>query len=906
MWIQRIAVRHWRGLESLELSGLEPGMNLITGSNESGKSRMVQALRFALFESTKGKAKHKLDVQTLGVAPENPRVEVEFEHGGQQWRIEKVFLATGTPTRLHGPGSTLDGDDAEARLAQLLGVGEAGNKGLKDEDAGIWPLLWVEQGDSRTSPTAGVNADARAQLQSVLGAEVGEVAAGAHGQQLLARARELKERYYTAKSNNERAPIIDARKRVEQAIEQLENARAARDAVARMADELGICRDRDTEFGERTRETARELQSVQSRVTEAQDAKQRVALTAQQLENAKAAAQQAVASAQQQRTLADAIREREAGIDALQKRCSEDGPKRERARTDLDAANDAVEKAERARAAAITADTELKQRAKAEEAGNAHAVLGARVAEAQRIERAMRRLDDDLLGLPKIDAAALKALQVLQSDLGTARATLQGASATVRIHADRDLSIESAALAAGETREFSIVENSELVLDGIARIEIHPGGGELATLRDAVKDAEATLSARLAELGVPDVDAAEQAARRRQQLDDELKALRVELGHQAPEGREALERELRELAGQFDGGAGGVQRAATVDVGDHEGALNGSGGRALDPVTPVALAAAESAAEAARDAVEAARSRRDAIAGQVQALALELGKLETELDSGRKELASQQRQLDALPPAEALATQVHEAEQQLQNQRALAAQAQTDYERLGGDGLQSDLERARKAHDQLKSQAKDNEKRIHELQALLQSAGDEGRHERVLDLEAEHAQAEAALERILRDAGTARRLFEVLDSASSQAQERLLGPVVARIRPRLADLFPGAELALDEELQLRGLRGADGEMRFDFLSGGAREQLALLVRIGLAEVLGTGESWPLVLDDALVNTDAGRIRRVHRVLYDASRRMQILLFTCHAPLYDGLGADRTLALPARERSQRPV
>jgi uncharacterized protein YhaN len=56
-----------------------------------------------------------------------------------------------------------------------------------------------------------------------------------------------------------------------------------------------------------------------------------------------------------------------------------------------------------------------------------------------------------------------------------------------------------------------------------------------------------------------------------------------------------------------------------------------------------------------------------------------------------------------------------------------------------------------------------------------------------------------------------------------------------------------------------------------------------------------------VLDDVLVNTDAERIRRMHRVLFHAGRRMQILLFTCHGELFDGLGPDRLIELSAPTR-----
>jgi uncharacterized protein YhaN len=63
-------------------------------------------------------------------------------------------------------------------------------------------------------------------------------------------------------------------------------------------------------------------------------------------------------------------------------------------------------------------------------------------------------------------------------------------------------------------------------------------------------------------------------------------------------------------------------------------------------------------------------------------------------------------------------------------------------------------------------------------------------------------------------------------------------------------------------------------------------------------VLGGEESWPLVLDDVLVNTDATRIQRVQRALYHAGRKMQILLFTCHGALFDTLGPDAYIELPA--------
>ena len=45
-----LEVWNWRGLDHAALEGLAPDLNLVVGPNESGKSRLFEALRFARFE----------------------------------------------------------------------------------------------------------------------------------------------------------------------------------------------------------------------------------------------------------------------------------------------------------------------------------------------------------------------------------------------------------------------------------------------------------------------------------------------------------------------------------------------------------------------------------------------------------------------------------------------------------------------------------------------------------------------------------------------------------------------------------------------------------------------------------------------------------------------------------------
>ena len=81
---------------------------------------------------------------------------------------------------------------------------------------------------------------------------------------------------------------------------------------------------------------------------------------------------------------------------------------------------------------------------------------------------------------------------------------------------------------------------------------------------------------------------------------------------------------------------------------------------------------------------------------------------------------------------------------------------------------------------------------------------------------------------------------------------------------------------------------------FELLSQGAKEQLLLCLRIAVAQELATNEPQVLILDDVLVNTDSVRQERILDVLGALSTSLQILVLTCHADRYRGLGQAITL------------
>ena len=77
MQLIELEVENWRGLTA-KIGPFSETLNLICGPNESGKSRFFQALRFAFFESHKGTAQHKKDLQSW-TSVESPRVRLVFD-----------------------------------------------------------------------------------------------------------------------------------------------------------------------------------------------------------------------------------------------------------------------------------------------------------------------------------------------------------------------------------------------------------------------------------------------------------------------------------------------------------------------------------------------------------------------------------------------------------------------------------------------------------------------------------------------------------------------------------------------------------------------------------------------------------------------------------------------------------
>lgn len=106
---------------------------------------------------------------------------------------------------------------------------------------------------------------------------------------------------------------------------------------------------------------------------------------------------------------------------------------------------------------------------------------------------------------------------------------------------------------------------------------------------------------------------------------------------------------------------------------------------------------------------------------------------------------------------------------------------------------------------------------------------------------------------------------------------------VSRLFSRLTGgHYPSVRRRLDREGTLLAIQEDGTEKHPAQLSTGTREQLYLAIRLAyVQEYCRHNEPLPLVLDDVLVNFDESRADNTLRVLKDLSKKLQILLLTCH-------------------------
>ncbi|MGH7056757.1 MAG: ATP-binding protein, partial [Acetobacteraceae bacterium] len=484
--------------------------------------------------------------------------------------------------------------------------------------------------------------------------------------------------------------------------------------------------------------------------------------------------------------------------------------------------------------------------------------------------------------LERIHAVA-KELEIVKGRLGAAATTIifeMDGAALSGIEIDgKPLSPESPALRA--------VEATHIAIPGRGTITVEPAIKDRDKLLARRRDTAAKLEAALHEAGAASVeDAEQQCARRRDALKE------AELA-----GQEAMLH-----APATDGCEAGAQALADYIEGTRLLLVHEKAELRLPELPPrseaqTALRTAEEKASRVRQAVQTARAELAGPEETAQRLAAELGGASARHDDARAkcdELLAKYRGAEETLPTSALETAVEVAHSALSAQQAglSAFEAERTEETL--PQLDARIGRLENAVRERSARLADVRVEISRLKFRIEDREGAGLDEEIEEKRRETELCERECEELGREVDTLELLLSTLRAAEREAKERYLSPVLRRVRPYLDAMFPGAQLTVDENLEIIGLvRDAGYEENFHRLSMGTQEQIAVLVRLAFAEMLAAlGHPASIILDDALVFSDDRRMKLMFDILNMAARKVQIIILTCREQLFEGLGARR--------------
>ncbi|MBB3949372.1 AAA family ATPase [Aureimonas jatrophae] len=862
MRLRSLSLRNFAGSEARDLDGFQPGLNVVVGDNEAGKSTLLLALRSALFQ------RHRAQTEVIRLlAPYGrqvrPEVVVEFETGGESYRLRKGFLQKPEAELTWATGS-LTGEAVEERLAEIFRFNHSGARKAKEGDyPGAFGLLWADQGRAFQGLDLGQGRDA---VAASLEGEVAQVLGGDRGRSLLLLAKARHDRFFTDRG---RVSVNSPLKAVEDRLAELGRDLAERETLARSYQDKieRLHRQRDRLRGYERDDVVR---AAERSLRAAEEALAGLGALQREADEAKRALRQAELA-------------REASVERIRAReTSTHAARRAEAQASETAERLAEGEARLTREAEALTHTEARvEAARAlEERLAAHAGRAARRAEARQLAAALvaaeaRHAQASALvekraavsrSEPGFDAGLLKTLDALERAAREAAIRLEGASPVLRLLPldGRGARADGSPLEAGSA--LRIDRPLRIDLDGFGTIEIEPGGdGE--TLRREADRAALALGAKLRAVGAPDADDARRRARENEERVRERDRLDAQVRLLVPEGLAALAETIAadrtRLADQQE------SEPADEDVGDWDGARRD-------------LADAERSAGAARQSVARAREA-------VAALRSEAAHAGADAHRRAEELRDAERDR----PHAALVADLAAADTERAGRALAFAQRRDALEAADPETARRTLESRQRALAAVREDQSRLQAEVATLEGELGSQGLVSLHPEIERLRGEIAAAEAQRQRLALEAEASRLLHQTLADAQREARESWLGPIKQRVAPYLRLLHAESDVEFDEStLEIAALRRRGTEERFDRLSMGAREQVAVVTRLALAEVLKRGgHPAAVILDDALVNTDEVRLQRMHMVLQRAADMgLQVIVLTCRERDFRDLGA----------------
>ena len=174
-----------------------------------------------------------------------------------------------------------------------------------------------------------------------------------------------------------------------------------------------------------------------------------------------------------------------------------------------------------------------------------------------------------------------------------------------------------------------------------------------------------------------------------------------------------------------------------------------------------------------------------------------------------------------------------------------------------------------------------------------------GWHTELEEIREQITDHEKRLQALNRKAQAARMLREVLKEHKESA-EKDYSVHFAKYINDLAKSFYGTDVHFNvsDSFEVVSRIMDKKEVEIKYLSTGAKEQLAILIRLALTQIVQVGEPFPVILDDEFAHSDPERIAMMNNIFSDFGDDQQFIMLTCTPEKFIGYKPVKTIDLAA--------
>lgn len=849
------------------LEGIGDGVNVLAAENENGKSTSFDALHAIFFQPHSGtpKAVQMLRPYSGG----SPQIEVDIETNAGRFRVNKQYYGRkrALVTEIDTGRIIAQADEAEAWVSNLLRGGSSGPAGL----------LWVQQGATEIGGGSKTerNDERRARedvLTSVTGDEVEFLTGGRRMVRVLEKTLAELDRLVTSTGKpKSTGPYAEA-------LKELDGLREKESELASQIEALRADLDNRRSKSARLKELT-DPEIIEKRKSDIRQAREKLdqaeahaeRLATAEMQQSLALGKQALAKQHYDEFLAKAkslsdltekltVNDQQHIVakDKLAKAQTTDETSRHALEGCDKQINEATQKLKAANIARASVEAALKQKE-----------ARARLVKAEKVRQETETLQAECEVLSVTDTD-IDLLDQMEQKIAVLESTVQVGSGTLKIDyldCNSAIILKDGKPVEG-SQEFNICSTEIFEIPKVGRLTIIPGSLESADkMHGELRAIREKLSGRLAELGFENGGKAKKQQNLFKAKSSTLMVKKAELEAHTPEGIDVLRKVVAELEAKIS-----HTPIEPFDIDATEGHLLAAKNDYQKAYTAreITRTALQSAKEAHLRIEIALNQTREICSQLEQGLGVEgerKNKLQTLLDE-------YQRKSAAGKAASAIVSKLRQDAPDLESVRASHVRLNSMIERL-------EVERETLGKD------------IAGLDGRIAISCDRAIEEIHEETCGKRQATEARVSVFEREVAALQLLKQVLDETRSAAKEQFFQPVMAELKPLLSLLLDEASITFDDATllpQSLARKGQDEDI--SVLSGGMREQLAILTRLAFARLLAKGgHPVPVILDDALVYSDDNRIERMFDALHRQASDIQILVLTCRQRAFEKLGGN---------------